>query len=138
LDLDGADDIAIQKSRHTKPRRVHVGGPVEPARGFVLHSPDYFVSGASVNVAEGICLTATLEVLATMAQSSRPQDAFLALGYAGWTAGQLETEIQANAWLHTDANAELVFETPIDERYRRAMEQIGIDPSYLVSDAGRA
>ncbi|MEL7302269.1 MAG: YqgE/AlgH family protein [Pseudomonadota bacterium] len=138
LDMAEEFDVDIPDPETVAERRVHVGGPVDPARGFVLHSPDYFVEGASVTVADGICLTATLEVLASMAQSPSPKDAFLALGYAGWTAGQLEAEIQANGWLHTDATTELVFATPIEDRYRRAMDQLGIDPSFLVSTSGRA
>lgn len=117
---------------------VHTGGPVEPSRGFVLHSPDFLCQGASVRVAQNIYLTATVEMLKAMAEGRGPKHAFLALGYAAWDAGQLEREIQANGWLHTDASAKLVFETPLDQIYDGALGALGIDPSFLVTGAGHA
>ncbi|MBS0240849.1 MAG: YqgE/AlgH family protein, partial [Proteobacteria bacterium] len=92
-------------------KAVHVGGPVSSERGFVLHSNDYVVDQSTLRVADGICLTATLDILKAIAGGNGPADSLLALGYSGWAPGQLETEIQANGWLHCDADRDLVFGT---------------------------
>jgi putative transcriptional regulator len=117
---------------------VHVGGPVETGRGFVLHSADYFASDSTLPISGGICLTATIDILKAMATGSGPNKAILALGYAGWRPGQLETEIQANGWLHCPGDLDLIFDRQLELKYERALSKIGIDPSYLVSDAGHA
>lgn len=117
---------------------VHVGGPVDSGRGFVLHSSDYFVPDASLKIRDGFCLTATLDILKAIATGKGPKRALLALGYAGWSPGQLESEIQANGWLHCTADMDLVFDLDNDEKYARAFAKIGIDPSHLVADAGHA
>ena len=120
-------------------RTVHVGGPVETSRGFVLHTPDYFVASSSVRVQDGICLTATLDILKAMLSGKGPERALLALGYAGWSPGQLEAEISHNGWLHCQAEPDLVFDTELDSKYRRALSQLGVDDlSHLVNDAGHA
>lgn len=130
------EPAAIASANRSRP--IHIGGPVDPSRGFVLHSPDYFTKGASVRVTDTICLTATVDILKAMARGSGPKHAMLALGYAAWDAGQLESEIQANGWLHTKANAHLVFDTPIERRYDQAFDDLGIDPTFLVTSAGHA
>ena len=79
---------------------VHLGGPVETGRGFVLHSADYFKAESTLPIDESVCLTATIDILRDIAKGSGPDKALLALGYAGWAPGQLESEIQANGWLH--------------------------------------
>ena len=117
---------------------VHTGGPVDPSRGFVLHSPDYFTKGASVKITKDICLTATVDILRAMACGGGPRHVLLALGYAAWAPGQLEDEIQANGWLHTEATPNLVFGTPVHERYGLAFSGLGIDPSFLTTSAGHA
>jgi len=118
--------------------RVHRGGPVETGRGFVLHSPDYFVENSTLPIDGGIYLTATLEILKAIAGGDGPRDALLALGYAGWGPGQLEDEIQANGWLTCDAPPELVFDQQLDEKYERAIATLGFDLSMLSTEAGRA
>jgi putative transcriptional regulator len=118
--------------------RVHVGGPVETGRGFVLHSSDYFANESTLAIDEHVSLTATVDILKAMARGRGPERALLALGYAGWSAGQLEREIHANGWLHCPADARLVFDTELDEKYHEAMSRIGIDPTHLVSEAGHA
>lgn len=117
---------------------IHVGGPVETGRGFVLHSSDYFANDSTLPIEDGVCLTATIDILKAMARGHGPHRSILALGYAGWSPGQLEDEIQANGWLNCPADMDLIFDPDIDAKYDRALAKIGIDPSHLVSDAGHA
>ena len=118
--------------------KVLKGGPVETGRGFVLHSADYFIENSTLPIDEGICLTATLDILKAIARGNGPASAILALGYAGWAPGQLENEIQANGWLHCAADAELIFGNDIDNKYEKALRKIGIDLGMLSSEAGHA
>jgi putative transcriptional regulator len=117
---------------------VHVGGPVSTERGFVLHSSDYYVEDSTLEIGNEVCLTATVDILRAMAAGTGPERAILALGYAGWAPGQLETEIHANGWLHCKADRDLIFGPDLDLKYDRAMSKIGVDLSHLVSDAGHA
>ncbi|MCB1477579.1 MAG: YqgE/AlgH family protein [Tepidamorphaceae bacterium] len=118
--------------------KVHSGGPVETGRGFVLHSPDYYNDNSTLRIDAGISLTATLDILKAIALGTGPGATFMALGYAGWGAGQLENEIHANGWLHCDADSELIFGNALDNKYDMALAKIGIDPGFLSSDAGHA
>ena len=118
--------------------KVLKGGPVETGRGFVLHSADFYIENSTLPIDEGICLTATLDILKAIARGKGPQSAVLALGYAGWAPGQLEGEIQENGWLHCTADPELIFGPDIDGKYGRALRKIGIDPGKLSSEAGHA
>lgn len=117
---------------------IHVGGPVETGRGFVLHSADYFANESTLPIENGICLTATIDILKAMAAGNGPDRSILALGYAGWSPGQLESEIQANGWLNCPADLDLIFDPDVEAKYTRALAKIGIDPSHLVNDAGHA
>lgn len=114
------------------------GGPVETERGFVLHSADFFIENSTLPIDEGVCLTATLDILKAIARGKGPESAVLALGYAGWAPGQLETEIQENGWLNCDADSELIFGTNIERKYEMALKKLGIDLGMLSSDAGHA
>src|SRR5260221_1211454 len=118
--------------------KVLKGGPVETGRGFVLHSADFFIENSTLPIDEGICLTATLDILKAIASGNGPHDAILALGYAGWAPGQLEQEIQQNGWLHCAADPELIFGTDTDLKYEKALRKIGIDPGMRSSEAGHA
>lgn len=118
--------------------QVLIGGPVETSRGFVLHSPDFHLSQSTLPIDDSICLTATIDILRAIAAGHGPENAVLALGYAGWGAGQLELEMQANGWLNTPADAELVFSTAADLRYEMALRRIGIEPAMLSMEAGHA
>lgn len=118
--------------------RVLKGGPVENTRGFVLHSADFFIEDSTLPIDDGVCLTATLDILKAIASGAGPQSAVLALGYAGWGAGQLENEIQENGWLHCAADTELIFGTEVETKYDRALRKIGINPAMLSSEAGHA
>jgi putative transcriptional regulator len=117
-------------------REVHMGGPVETGRGFVLHTADYHSNDSTLKIAGGISLTATIDILKAIAAGRGPQKSILALGYAGWSAGQLESEIQANGWLHCPADAEIIFEPDLDKKYEKALAKIGVNPSFLVGEAG--
>ena len=118
--------------------KVLKGGPVETGRGFVLHSDDFFIENSTLPIDDGICLTATLDILKAIARGKGPESAVLALGYAGWAPGQLETEIQENGWLNCDADPELIFGTDVENKYEKAMRKIGIDLGKLSSEAGHA
>lgn len=118
--------------------QVHRGGPVETGRGFVLHSSDYFIENSTLPIDEHVCLTATLEILKAIAVGTGPQNAMLALGYAGWAPGQLETEIQSNGWLHCPATPELIFDTDLEAKYGRVLGMMGVDPVRLSAEAGHA
>jgi putative transcriptional regulator len=118
--------------------RVLKGGPVETGRGFVLHSPDFFIENSTLPIDDGICLTATLDILKAIARGQGPTSAVLALGYAGWAPGQLETEIQANGWLSCPADPELIFGKDAEAKYTLALDKIGIDLAKLSSQAGHA
>jgi putative transcriptional regulator len=117
---------------------VHLGGPVETGRGFVLHSADYFKAESTLPINDSVCLTATVDILRDIAKGSGPNKALLALGYAGWAPGQLEDEIQSNGWLNCPADPQLVFDPAVDRKYNRALDSLGVDPSHLVSDSGHA
>ena len=117
---------------------VQFGGPVEPAAGFVLHTTDYFAADSTLPIDEKIGLTATLDVLRAIAGGRGPRRALMALGYAGWGPGQLETEIQRNGWLHCAADDAIVFDGNLDGKYERAMRKIGIDLTKLSGQAGHA
>ncbi|WP_072395001.1 YqgE/AlgH family protein [Hyphomicrobium sp. CS1GBMeth3] len=119
-------------------RQVHVGGPVETGRGFVLHTSDYHSEESTLPIDHDVSLTASIEILKAMASGEGPTHAMLALGYAGWSAGQLESEIQANGWLHCPPDLNLLFDPDLEAKYTRALAKIGVDPSHLVSDAGHA
>lgn len=117
--------------------RLIEGGPVEHGRGFVLHSADWTGEG-SLKVNDRVALTASLDVLKAIAEGGGPKDSVLALGYAGWGPGQLDNEMQQNAWLSVDAVDALVFDDDDDTKWRRALATMKIDPILLSGTAGRA
>ncbi|TDI68334.1 MAG: YqgE/AlgH family protein [Alphaproteobacteria bacterium] len=117
--------------------RVMFGGPVEMARGFVLHSQDY-VQDSTLLIGDGVGLTATLEILKDMARGAGPKRCLLALGYAGWAAGQLDHEIQANGWLHAPADENLIFGDEAGSKWDRALGILGISAALLSGEAGHA
>src|SRR5258708_4202669 len=137
LDVIPAADV-IQLPSRAGVVKVMRGGPVETERGFVLHSADFFIENSTLPIDEGICLTATLDILKAIARGAGPASAILALGYAGWSPGQLENEVQRNGWLHCSADPELIFGTDVGAKYDRAMQKIGIRPGMLSSDVGHA
>ncbi|MGH1403900.1 MAG: YqgE/AlgH family protein [Alphaproteobacteria bacterium] len=128
-------DIKVDFEKLNLP--VMCGGPVESARGFLLHSSE-FTRHDTMNVDSSFGVTGTVDALKDVACGNGPEDLLFILGYAGWTAGQLDTEIQQNAWLVIDAIPELIFAGTADEKWARAVETLGIDPSMLSTSAGRA
>jgi putative transcriptional regulator len=129
--------LGIEPVGATGSSRVHFGGPVESGRGFVLHSPDYIENGTLV-IGTTLALTATLDILRSIGRGAGPRHSFLALGYAGWGPGQLDTEIQANGWLNVAADEEIVFGLKLSERWDRALAKLGVHPLTLSAEAGHA
>jgi len=119
-------------------QRVLSGGPVDASRGFVLHSPDYRAADATMTIDDGVSMTATLDVLRAIAHGEGPKAAVLALGYAGWSPGQLEKEILANSWMICPADPSLLFDPEHETKYERALGVIGVDLRFLADEAGHA
>lgn len=119
-------------------RNVLDGGPVRPDRGYVLHSEDFAAGEATQDVAPGIRLTSTRDVLEAVARDDAPERFILALGCAGWSAGQLESELRRNAWLVVDADDAIIFDDEPDSKWARAIALLGFDPAQLMGEAGRA
>ncbi len=134
---DLLDQLNIQTGPVENEIFVHFGGPVETGRGFVLHSSDY-VQDATLVIDENVGLTATVDILKSIAEGNGPDRSLLALGYAGWGAGQLDEEIQANGWLTVAPDVPLVFDGDLDGKWERAMDKMGIDFSKLSGEAGHA
>ncbi|PZX19565.1 putative transcriptional regulator [Palleronia aestuarii] len=117
---------------------IHFGGPVENARGFVLHSRDYSLDEMTLEVGETFGMTATLDILRHIASGEGPVHSLIALGYAGWGPGQLEEEIVENGWLVTDAISDLVFDADDTGKWIAAIASLGFDPILLSGTAGSA
>ena len=130
LGLEAGDEISA--------RAVLDGGPVRPDRGYVLHSEDFAAGEATRAIGPGVRLTATRDVLEAVASEHKPSDFVLALGCAGWSAGQLEQELKHNAWLVVDFNNAIVFDEGHDDKWERAIKSLGFDPSQLSDAAGNA
>jgi putative transcriptional regulator len=133
LNLDEATDQADDDDLP-----LYRGGPVEPGRGFVLHSDDYKQTDSTVSVTDKIALTATIDILKDMAGGKGPSRSLVALGYAGWRPGQLDQELTANGWLTVKATSDILFDTPDARKWPKALASIGIDVSALSNDAGHA
>lgn len=116
---------------------VMSGGPVQPERGFVLHSPDSKWQ-STLEISPDISLTASRDIIAALADGSGPKHALIALGYAGWGEGQLEAEIAANSWLTVAADKNIIFNTPLEQRWTAAAQALGIDVNLIASTAGHA
>ncbi len=118
-------------------RPVYNGGPVAEDRGFILHKPkDHYES--SVQMADDISVTTSKDILSVLGTEAEPSNYLVALGYSGWNAGQLEEELAENSWLTIEADSDIIFDTPIHERWQKAVSKLGIDVSQLSSQAGHA
>lgn len=116
---------------------VYQGGPVQTDRGFVLHNPRSSWD-SSISISQDIDMTTSRDVLKAIATGNGPKDCLIALGYAGWGAGQLENEIKQNAWISGPANSEIIFRTPTHKRWEMAARELGIDMDLISSDVGHA
>jgi putative transcriptional regulator len=117
---------------------VHYGGPVETLRGFVLHTDDYRTEGGTLDVADHISMTATIDVLEDIARGKGPQTSLLAIGYSGWGEGQLESEIAQNGWLTCDGSHDIIFGTDNGAKWEAALATLGVTPELLSATAGHA
>ncbi|MEK9660753.1 MAG: YqgE/AlgH family protein [Alphaproteobacteria bacterium] len=129
--------LDIEPAQSDTVPRIHFGGPVESGRGFVLHSADY-MQDSSIAVDDNTALTATIDILRDLAAGGGPKQKLLAIGYAGWGPGQLESEIHENAWLHAPVTEELLFGGDDESKWNRALKSLGVDVSLLSGTAGRA
>ncbi|MEM6780946.1 MAG: YqgE/AlgH family protein [Pseudomonadota bacterium] len=134
-ELNVATDITIPSDIVTLP--VINGGPVETARGFLLHSKD-FKHDDTVDINESFSLTGTVDALKEVASGQGPKDMVFTLGYAGWSAGQLDQELHQNAWLTCEASRDLIFDTAPHDMWDAAVGHIGVDPSLLSLNSGHA
>ncbi|MBS0295415.1 MAG: YqgE/AlgH family protein [Proteobacteria bacterium] len=133
------DRLEVEGRPREPMQPVLMGGPVERERGYVLHSDDFEVDGSTMAVSEGLNLTATREVLEALTDEHQtPRRAVLALGYAGWGAGQLESELRESVWLACPADLDLVFDEDFDTKWERALAKMGVSPALLSSQTGRA
>ena len=132
------DQLDIEQTIAVPNRSVLDGGPVGNDRGFVLHSGDYQCEGATMDVTDDVCLTATRDVLHAIATGTSPHTSTLALGYSGWGPGQLEMELQENAWLIGDPDQSILFGDDHEGKWEHALDLIGVSSGRLQSSAGRA
>jgi putative transcriptional regulator len=137
LDLMKAETSPTTQKR-VEDLSVFRGGPVDPGRGFVLHSGDVVLDEASLKVGDELYLTTTLEILRLIAIGRGPQDVLFALGYAGWAPGQLDQELQGDGWLTADMDRSLLFDRQHETKYQRVLGQMGIDLAQFSSMSGHA
>lgn len=131
--------LGVTPSKAAPEDLVLMGGPVEPERGFVLHTDDYANHTSSIAVGKGVMLTATREILEAIAEpEGPPRRSVMALGYANWQAGQLEREIRENVWLTCDSDEGLIFDDDHAHKWSRALAKIGVSAEHLSAQAGRA
>jgi putative transcriptional regulator len=142
---DVLEHLGVSAPEPIASRAVLEGGPVKPDRGYVLHSTDFDAGDATQYVTHELSLTATRDVLEALAERGQregnvrpPESYVLALGYAGWGAGQLESELHGNVWLVADLERAIIFDETIPDKWTRAIRSLGIDPSMLTGASGRA
>ena len=122
-------------------RPVYFGGPVQTERGFVLHESlgdDGGHYSSTLKIPGGLEMTTSRDVLEALSHGAGPKRVFITLGYAGWSAGQLEDELSRNGWINVDATQDIIFDTPVEQRYDKALSLLGIDRSFLMGEAGHA
>ena len=139
IDYDLYPDLLKQLGINNNNKKIFLryGGPVESGRGFVLHSDD-IIKKESLNINKGIALTNTEEFYNDISAGNGPKNSILALGYAGWGAGQLELEIMENSWMSLSVDNNFLFDDEISQKWSQAFKIIGVDPANLSSNAGRA
>lgn len=133
-------DLSLDRS-DLADRPVYLGGPVQTERGFVLHESLDDEGGhynSTLKIEGGLEMTTSRDVLEALSNGAGPRKVFITLGYSGWTAGQLEEEISRNGWLNVDADPDVIFDTPVEQRYDKALSLLGIDRNFLMGEAGHA
>lgn len=136
------DEVINQMQIKTQPNQfqdqnVYLGGPVQQGRGFILHRPTGNWN-SSLQVSDHVALTTSRDILEAIAHNNGPKETIIALGYAGWGPGQLETEMAANTWLNCPAEEQIIFNTPVQDRWQAAADLLGVDLQLLSNDAGHA
>ena len=141
LDMQLGEILQHIKLQHSEPEarqiQVHLGGPVQQDRGFVLHEP-LGEWEATLKVTDRIGITSSIDILQAIAKNEGPERSLITLGYAGWGAGQLEQEMAENAWLNGPADPDILFNSPDEERWKAAAASLGVDLDLLSGEAGHA
>lgn len=133
-----AEEMKIETGEgYDRNQSVYIGGPVDQGRGFILHHPTGNWQ-SSLKVNDSVALTTSKDILKAIVNNQGPENCIVALGYAGWAAGQLDDEMANNSWLTCPADEQIIFNTPAEERWKAAAKLIGVDLSLLSSDAGHA
>ena len=135
---DMLENIGIEGQVRVADSQVLLGGPVDIDRGFVLHSADYFKPETSLKLSDTLYLTSTKDILEALVQDEAPGKAMLAIGYSGWGAGQIERELQDNAWIVADGNDALIFDDNLEQKWTKALASLGIKPEMLSRTGGSA
>ena len=136
---DMLENIGIEGDVRVANSPVLLGGPVDIDRGFVLHSSDYFKTETSLKLSDTLHLTSTKDILeALVKEEEAPEKAMLAVGYSGWGAGQIEKELQDNAWIVANGNEDLIFDNDLDKKWTKALASLGIKPEMLSRTGGSA
>jgi putative transcriptional regulator len=136
--LELLEQLGLPAHESVSDRPVYAGGPMESGRGFVVHSEDHTLVDSTRKIADGLALTANIDILQNMAGGGGPARALICLGYAGWSPGQLDQELSNNVWLSVLATPTLVFATPNDQKWAKALAALGIDVALLSQQAGHA
>lgn len=131
-------EFNMQKLSALQELPVLLGGPVDTSRGFILHTDDYASDEATLSVKDGICVSASIDILRAIATGEGPKRSLLALGYAGWGPGQLEAEIRAHGWLSCAADPDVVLDATLQTKWERALSKLGINAAMLATEGGRA
>ena len=133
-----AKEMKIEtENNYDENQPVFIGGPVDQGRGFILHRPTGNWQ-SSLKVNDNVALTTSKDILQAIVKNEGPENCIVALGYAGWAAGQLDDEMASNTWLSCPADEQVIFNTPVEERWKAAANLIGVDLSLLSNDAGHA
>jgi putative transcriptional regulator len=131
------EHLNLPKSASQEDLRIYFGGPVDTGRGFILHSTD-FLHPETIALTNDVALTATLDILGPIAEGKGPKDCLLAMGYTGWEAGQLDAELHGCDWLQAPCDIDILFHTPIEEKWDAALAKLGVSPEVLSEEAGQA
>lgn len=126
------------EDEYINPLPILAGGPLDPDRGFIFHKPEHHIWSSTIKLSSEIAITTSKDILESIAAHNGPEPFIIALGYAGWAPGQLEDEIKANTWLITEAHHSIIFNTPYEERWKKAIALLGIDSTHLTALSGQA